>query len=112
MRHRRITTGIRRGRFHFQIGRFVSVVIGFLNVVLATAALAADTTAATAPVSKSVIDYWGDDPEEAAMADVAKSRAGTLPVLTTVDEVLRLKPAEAQRGYPVNLRGVVTCVVQ
>ena len=36
----------------------------------------------------------------------------TLPELTTVDEVLRLKPEEAQRGYPVNLRGVVTCVVQ
>jgi hypothetical protein len=35
-----------------------------------------------------------------------------LPLLTTADEVLRLSPAEAQRGNPVNLRGVVTCVVQ
>ncbi|HEY3760203.1 MAG TPA: ATP-binding protein [Verrucomicrobiae bacterium] len=33
-------------------------------------------------------------------------------LLTTGDEILRLSPAQAQRGYPVNLRGVVTCVVQ
>ncbi len=34
-----------------------------------------------------------------------------LPELTTVDEVLRLNPEEAHRNYPVDIRGVVTCVV-
>jgi signal transduction histidine kinase len=31
-----------------------------------------------------------------------------LPVLTTVAQVHRLKPAEAERGYPVRIRGVAT----
>jgi signal transduction histidine kinase len=34
-----------------------------------------------------------------------------LPVLTTAAEVHRLKREEAQRGYPVKIRGVVTCVL-
>ena len=46
------------------------------------------------------------------MGGNVKNDIGTLPELTTVDEVLRLKPGEAERGYPVDLRGVVTCVVQ
>jgi len=39
------------------------------------------------------------------------TNAGALPVLTTAAEVHRLKREEAQRGYPVKFRGVVTCVV-
>ncbi|MFZ0826329.1 MAG: ATP-binding protein [Verrucomicrobiia bacterium] len=39
------------------------------------------------------------------------ANAGGLPVLTTAGEVHRLKREEAQRGYPVKIRGVVTCVV-
>jgi signal transduction histidine kinase/uncharacterized protein YdeI (BOF family) len=39
------------------------------------------------------------------------TNAGTLPVLATASEVHRLKREEAQRGYPVKIRGVVTCVV-
>jgi len=35
----------------------------------------------------------------------------TLPVLTSAVEVHRLKREEAQRGYPVKLRGVITCVL-
>ena len=35
---------------------------------------------------------------------------GTLPVLTTASEVHQLSREEAQRGYPVKIRGVVTCV--
>ena len=35
--------------------------------------------------------------------------AAPLPPLTTAEEILRLKPEEARRGYPVRLRGVVTC---
>jgi len=34
--------------------------------------------------------------------------AGVLPVLTTAEEVKRLTRAQAQRGYPVRLRGVIT----
>ena len=36
---------------------------------------------------------------------------GPLPVLMTAAEVHRLKREEAQRGYPVKIRGVVTCVL-
>ncbi|HTR40433.1 MAG TPA: sensor histidine kinase [Pseudomonadales bacterium] len=36
----------------------------------------------------------------------------TLPTLITVDEVMRLKPEEAELGFPVDLHGIVTCVVQ
>ena len=35
-----------------------------------------------------------------------------MPVLTSVDEIRPLKREQAARGYPVKLRGVVTCVVQ
>lgn len=46
-------------------------------------------------------------------ATAAGSAEGTnaLRVLTTAAEVHALKREEAQRGYPVNLRGVVTCVL-
>ncbi len=39
------------------------------------------------------------------------TNVGALPILTTAAEVHRLKREEAQRGYPVKIRGVVTCVV-
>jgi len=35
--------------------------------------------------------------------------AAPLPQLTTAEQILRLKPEEARHGYPVRLRGVVTC---
>ncbi|HLX95628.1 MAG TPA: ATP-binding protein [Verrucomicrobiae bacterium] len=35
---------------------------------------------------------------------------GRLPVLTTATEVHQLNREEAQRGYPVKIRGVVTCI--
>ncbi|MGA9777099.1 MAG: ATP-binding protein [Verrucomicrobiia bacterium] len=35
----------------------------------------------------------------------------TLPVLTAASEVHQLNREEAQRGYPVNIQGVVTCVL-
>lgn len=53
------------------------------------------------------VDYPDDQ------VTMALTSAGTaMSDLTTADEVLRLSPAQAQRGYPVKLRGVVTCVVQ
>ncbi len=36
---------------------------------------------------------------------------GKLPVLTTASEVHQLNREEAQRGYPVKIQGVVTCVL-
>jgi signal transduction histidine kinase len=36
---------------------------------------------------------------------------GMLPVLTTASEVHQLNREEAQRGYPVKIQGVVTCVL-
>jgi signal transduction histidine kinase len=36
---------------------------------------------------------------------------GTLPVLTSASEVHQLNREEAQRGYPVKIQGVVTCVL-
>ena len=39
------------------------------------------------------------------------TNAGALPILTAAAEVHRLKREEAQRGYPVKIRGVVTCVL-
>lgn len=49
----------------------------------------------------------GDSQYPAASATDARG----LPVLTTAGEVHRLKREEAQRAYPVKLRGVVTCVL-
>jgi len=112
MRHRRITAGIQSGRFRITIEVLVPAAVLFLNVILATTVLAAEPTATNAADSKSDADYWGDDPEAVASAEMVKTNIVALPELTTVNEVLRLKPQEAQRGYPVNLRGVVTCVVQ
>jgi signal transduction histidine kinase len=40
----------------------------------------------------------------------AGTNAVALPVLTTAAEVHRLKREEAERGYPVKIQGVVTCV--
>jgi signal transduction histidine kinase len=40
-----------------------------------------------------------------------KVKPGMLPVLTTAEEVHELNREEAQRRYPVQLRGVVTCVL-
>ncbi|HTY87906.1 MAG TPA: ATP-binding protein [Candidatus Acidoferrum sp.] len=45
------------------------------------------------------------------VTESAGTDAGTLPVLTSAAEVHRLKREEAQRGYPVKIRGVVTCVL-
>ena len=47
-----------------------------------------------------------------AAVGLLRTNVEAMPVLTAVDAVLRLSPEEAQRGYPVNLHGVVTCVVQ
>ncbi len=108
-----MATGIRGRRPRFPVGVLVPAAVWLLNVVLAMTLVAADSTMTNAAGSKPNVDYWEDDPETAAaVAGMDRTTTGALPELTTVDEVLRLKPEEAQRGYPVNIRGVVTCVVQ
>jgi signal transduction histidine kinase len=51
-----------------------------------------------------------ETPLNRAVAGEAHTNAGALPVLTTADAVRQLRPQEAQRGYPVKIQGVVTCV--
>jgi signal transduction histidine kinase len=41
----------------------------------------------------------------------AASAAGSLPVLSTAAQVHQLSREEAERGYPVHMRGVVTCIL-
>ena len=41
----------------------------------------------------------------------AESGSDVLPVITTASQVHQLSREEAQRGYPVKIRGVVTCVL-
>ena len=43
--------------------------------------------------------------------DLAAGSSNSLPILTSAAEVHRLKREEAQRSYPVAVRGVVTCVL-
>jgi signal transduction histidine kinase len=50
-------------------------------------------------------------PTETPRLPADNTNATALPVLTTAAEVHQLKREEAQRGYPVKLRGVVTCVL-
>ena len=45
------------------------------------------------------------------MVESTNTETGSLPTLTTASEVHRLKRDEAQRQYPVKMRGVVTCVL-
>jgi signal transduction histidine kinase len=54
----------------------------------------------------------GPDEELPVAAENIKANLGTLSVLTSVDQIRPLKRAAAALGYPVKLRGVVTCVVQ
>jgi len=55
---------------------------------------------------------FGPDEELPAAFESENTNLGTIPVLTSVDEIRPLKREKAALGYPVKLRGVVTCVVQ
>jgi len=55
---------------------------------------------------------FGPDEELPAAFESENTNSGTMPVLTSVDEIRPLKREKAALGYPVKLRGVVTCVVQ
>ena len=53
---------------------------------------------------------WLEQPSDARRSASFETNSAGLPVLTTAGEVHRLKREEAQRAYPVRIRGVVTCV--
>jgi signal transduction histidine kinase len=85
-------------------------VIGFVNrmtLVIATILFFAVSTHADG-LDKEL----GPDEELPAAFENADTNSGRLPVLTSVDEIRPLKREKAALGYPVKLRGVVTCVVQ
>jgi signal transduction histidine kinase len=54
----------------------------------------------------------GPDEEMPAAVENSTTNFDTLPELTSVDQIRPLKREAAALGYPVKLRGVVTCVVQ
>ena len=75
MPHRQIAARRRDGMLRFPVNILVPAAVLFLNVVLVTTLFAADPPATNAAGSKSVIDYWGDDPEAvAAMAGSSDKR--------------------------------------
>ena len=109
MRYRRITAGCRRRAFRISVGMLWVATVWFLNAVLVTTMLAVEPTTTN---SKPDVDYWEDDQKPTEpLGELANADTVALSELTTADEILRLKPREAQRGYPVKIRGVVTCVV-
>jgi signal transduction histidine kinase len=53
-----------------------------------------------------------DPPLDSPPDPAGATNANGLPLLTTASAVHQLKRDAAQRGYPVNIRGVVTCVLR
>ena len=99
--------------YRLLIGLLFGVAVCFFNMARVTTSFASEPVMNRAPNIRPGVHYGWDDPEIAAvMPQMTETNLGTQPELTTVDEVLCLKRKDAQRGYPVNLRGVVTCVVQ
>lgn len=81
----------------------------FLNAFLLAGTVSAETTATNGSDSDPDVDEM-DDLRTVAV-DVT-TNSGTMPILTSAAAILALSPDEAGRGYPVKLRGVVTCVVE
>lgn len=105
--HWRTTEGIRGERFYSHgLFRLIAVLLNFAFA----AGVLAGPVATNGADSRREIDNWYD--QNADVDTGVIKTPSILPTLTSVDEVLRLNPEEAQRGYPVNIRGVVTCVVQ
>lgn len=57
---------------------------------------------------------WSDRPSESGGVTTSKSSqiSTNLPMLATVEQIKRLTRKQWQRGYPVNIRGVVTSILQ
>jgi len=89
---------------------------GFARATMFLAAVMFAFPASVACLHAGEMELGPDEEPPAAVDPVEPATAATnltaLTVLTSVDEIRPLKRNEAARGYPVKLRGVVTCVVQ
>lgn len=77
------------------------------NLALAALKTPAQSLVSNRPDSDPDIDYGSDQ----GVAIEAGPNKTNLAKLTSAEEVLRLKPEEAEQGYPAEIHGVVTCVV-
>lgn len=107
MLHPRISERIRGERLHCLPGVLVSPFVLVFILALITRVVVAQPTQTNGIDSSPDVDY-PDDQNSA----IEITNTSLTPLLTTADEVLRLSPEQAQRGYPVDIHGVVTCVVQ
>jgi signal transduction histidine kinase len=110
MQRRRITEHGRETFSFFQGARLRLVGLLFcLTLAVGTAVVASAATG----VSDSNPDFDDlNDQQAVTSVGLISTNIESMPELTAVDAILRLSPEEAQRGYPIKIRGVVTCVVQ
>jgi len=95
-------------------------ILFWLAVQMAAVPAIADGSAATnlTDAGQGNGDFWKEsdemDPQGTASPTPGATNIndGSLPVLTKVDEILQMKREEAGRGYPVKIKGVVTCEVE
>jgi signal transduction histidine kinase len=111
MLYPRIIEGIPGERHHFPGSVRAGLVVLFFNLVLVAGMAAAEPATTGGTDSDPDVDDMGDQQVVSAVG-LIKTNDEAMSELTTADAVLRLSPEEAQRGYPVDIRGVVTCVVQ
>jgi len=98
----------------------LGLILFWLAVQMTAAPAIADGLAATnlTDTGQGNGDFWKESdemdlPETASPTFGATNvNDGTLPVLTRVDQILQMKREEAGRGYPVKIKGVVTCDVE
>lgn len=83
-------------------------VIGFASRTIFVAAAILSFVVSARPGDMEL----GTDEFSPVEAENATTNSGALPVLNSVDKIRSLKREQAALGYPVTLRGVVTCVVQ
>src|SRR5580704_8997076 len=111
MLYPRIIEGIHGERHRFSGSVRAGLVALFLNSILMTGTIAAEPATTGGADSDPDVDDMGDQQVVSAVG-LINTNDEAMSKLTTADAVLRLSPEEAQRGYPVDIRGVVTCVVQ
>lgn len=111
MLYHRIIEGIHGERRRFPGSVCAGLVTLFFNLILVTGIIAAEPVTTGGADSDPDVDDMGDQQVVTAVG-LIDTNDEAMSELTTADAVLRLSPEEAQRGYPVDIRGVVTCVVQ
>jgi signal transduction histidine kinase len=91
------------------VGIFLGLAMLFFTLLNPIRLAAADFTGTNDSDTNPDVDEG--DYQKMGSSDLIKTN-GPLPTLITADEIMRLKAEEAQLGFPVDIRGVVTCVVQ